>query len=88
MTLFCVYLWIFSFSDHLFYRAVLGNCLFHVQVAKFQPPDTINSIKQVFFMHSVLQEVAIKRRSLTWHPWKLSVKELIYNEVARCQPTS
>ena len=38
-----------SFSDHLFYRAPLGNCLFHVQVAEFQPPDTIKSISQVLF---------------------------------------
>ena len=32
-----------SFSDHLFYRAPLGNCLFHVQVAEFQPPDTVKN---------------------------------------------
>ena len=30
----CVYLWILrSFSDHLFYRAPLGNCLFLLQVS-------------------------------------------------------
>ena len=29
-----------SFSDHLFYRAPLGTCLFHAQVAEFPPPDT------------------------------------------------
>ena len=28
-------------SHHLFYRARLGNWLFHVQVAEFQPPDTV-----------------------------------------------
>ena len=42
-----------SFSDHLFYRAPLGNCLFHVQVAEFQPPDTIKSISQVLFKHFI-----------------------------------
>ena len=42
MTASCVYLWILrSFSEHLFYRAPLGKCLFHVQVAEFQPPDTV-----------------------------------------------
>ena len=39
----CVYLWILrSFSDYLVYRAPLGNCLFHLQVAEFQPPHTVN----------------------------------------------
>ena len=41
MTASCVYLRILrSFSNHLFYRAHLGNYLFHVQVAEF-PPDTV-----------------------------------------------
>ena len=40
MTASSVYLWILrSCSDHLFYRAPLGNCLFPVQVAGLQPPD-------------------------------------------------
>ena len=30
-----------SFSDHPFFRAPLGNSLFHVQVAEFQQPDKI-----------------------------------------------
>ena len=30
-----------NFLEHLFYRAPLGNCLFHVQVAEFQPPDAV-----------------------------------------------
>ena len=30
-----------NFLEHLFYRAPLGNCLFHVQAAEFQPPDTV-----------------------------------------------
>ena len=32
-----------------FYRVLLGNWLFHVQVAEFQPPDAIKSISQVLF---------------------------------------
>ena len=41
MTASCVYLWILrSCSDHVFYRVPLGNFLFQVQVAAFQPPDT------------------------------------------------
>ena len=44
MTVFSVYLRILrSFSELLFYRAPLGNCLFHVQVAEFQPPDTVKN---------------------------------------------
>ena len=43
MTASCFYLWILrSFPDHLFYRAPLENCLFHLQVAEFQPPHTVN----------------------------------------------
>ena len=30
-----------GFSEHLFYRAPLRNYLFHVQVAEFQPADTV-----------------------------------------------
>ena len=53
-------------SDDLFYRAPLGNCLFHVQVAEFQPPDTIKSISQVLFKHFIRkQEVAIRKHSFT-----------------------
>ena len=32
-----------SFWEYLFYRLPMGNCLFHVQVAEFQPPDTIKN---------------------------------------------
>ena len=32
-----------SFSEHLFNRAPLGNCLFRVQVGEFQPPDTVKN---------------------------------------------
>ena len=41
MTASCAYLRILrSFSEHLFHRAPLGNCLFHVEVAEFQSPGT------------------------------------------------
>ena len=76
-------------SDDLFYRPTLGNWLFHVQVAEFQPPDTIKSISQVLFKHFIRKrEVAIRKRSSTYNPGKLSVNKLVYNEVARCQPAS
>ena len=39
------------FSDYLFYRAPLGSCLFHLQVALFQPPDTIKIFSQVLFKY-------------------------------------
>ena len=32
-----------SFSERLFYGAPLGNCLFHVQAADFQPADTVKN---------------------------------------------
>ena len=32
-----------NLSEHLFFRASLGNCLFHVQFAEFQPPDTVKN---------------------------------------------
>ena len=55
-----------SFSDHLFFRAPLGNSLFHVQVAEFQPPDKIKSISQVLFKHLIRKrDVAIQRCSFT-----------------------
>ena len=40
MTASCVYLWILK---HLFYRALLRNCLFHVQVAEFKTADTVKN---------------------------------------------
>ena len=68
----CVYLWILrSYSDHLFYRAPLGNCLFHLQVAQFQP---IHTLKKWFYSKKVIsafqafileEKVAIRRRSCT-----------------------
>ena len=65
----------------------LRNCLFHVQVAEFQPSDTVKTIPQVFFKYFIEQrEVAIGRCSFTYTPWKLYVKKLICNEFTRCQP--
>ena len=53
-----------KFSEHLFYRAPLGNCLFHVQVAGFQPADRVIIISQVLFKHFIKErEVAIPRHS-------------------------
>ena len=50
-----------KFSDHLFYRAPLGNSLFHVDVAEFQPPDKIKSISEVLFKHFIQKrDVAIR----------------------------
>ena len=34
---------VFMFICVLFYGAPLGNCLFHVQVAEFQPPDSVKN---------------------------------------------
>ena len=43
----------------------------------------------MLFKHFIQeQEVAIRRRSFTWNPLKLSVKTLICNEIARWQSGS
>ena len=68
-------------SQHLFYRWPLGNCLFQVNVAEFQPADTVKNdftgAFQVFFKRT--------RSSLSkTYTWKLSIKKFIRNEVARC----
>ena len=50
------------------YRAPLRNCLFHLQVAVFQPADTLKNYcySQVLFKHFIQErEVAIRRRSFT-----------------------
>ena len=55
----CVYLWILrSFSDHLFHTAPLGNCLFHLQVAEFQPQHTVQK-----YFTSAFQAFHTRRRS-------------------------
>ena len=56
-----------SFPDHLFYRAPLGNCLFHVQVVEFQPPDTIKEYFTSAFQEFIWKrDVAIRRRSFSF----------------------
>ena len=71
MTVSYVYLWILylwilsvSFSEYLFHRAPLENYLFHLQVAEFQPVDTV--ISQVLFKYFIQErEEAIQRSSFT-----------------------
>ena len=47
------------------------------------------SISQVLFKHFIQEEeVAARMRSCTKNLWTLSVKKLIYNEVARCRPAN
>ena len=51
-----------NFSDHPFYRALLGNCLFHVQVAEFQPPDTVkNCFRDVSMLSKVVLIKIVKK---------------------------
>ena len=63
MTDSCVYLRILrSFSEHFFYGAPLGNCLFCVQVAEFPPPDTVKKYFTGAFKHLIQErEVAIRK---------------------------
>ena len=42
-----------SFFRIPFHRPPVGNCLFHVQVGEFQPPDTVKTISQVVFKHFI-----------------------------------
>ena len=47
------------------------------------------TISELLFKYFIQEQaVAIRERSFTLNPWKLSVKRLIRNEVARCQPAS
>ena len=58
MTASCVYLWILRrFSEHFFYRVPWGNRLFYVQVAEFQPPDTIKNYFTGAFYEGVCEGV-------------------------------
>ena len=44
MTVSCVSLrTLRGFLEHLFYKAPQGNYIFYVQVAEFQPPDTVKN---------------------------------------------
>ena len=59
MTALCVYLGILrSFSEHLFYRLSLGKCLFYVQIAEFQQPDTVRN-----YFTGVFQAFSTRTRS-------------------------
>ena len=77
-----------SFSEYLFYRAPMGNCLLLVEVEEFQPPTT-DSVKSYFT--NAFQAFYTKTRSIhskalfSQSPCKLSVKKLICNEVVRYQ---
>ena len=56
------------------------------RLSNFNHQVQSNSIRvsQVLFKGFIeVKEVAIRRRSFTYNPWKLSLKKLIYNEVAR-----
>ena len=43
---------------HLFYKAPFGNCLFHLQVAEFQPPHTVKK-----YCTSAFQAFYTRRKS-------------------------
>ena len=59
MTTSCIYLWILkSFSEHLFQRALLGNCLFNLEVAEFQSADIVKT-----YFIGAFQAYARKRSS-------------------------
>ena len=71
MTASCVYLWILrGFSECFFYKAPLGNWLFHVQIAEIQPLNTVKiyltGVFQAFFLRarSSLSKAFIYLRSL------------------------
>ena len=66
MTASCFCLWTLrSFSDHLFYRTPLGNCLFHLQV-QFQPPHTVNKYFTCTFQVFSTRRRRRRRRSSYW----------------------
>ena len=57
-----------------------------MQVAEFQPVDTIKSISHVLFKHFIQKrDVALPRRSFTSNLRKLIMNNLVYKEAARCQ---
>ena len=85
MTASSVYLRILrSFSKHLFYRTPMGNCLFHVQVIEFQPPDTVKN-----YFTSAFQAFYTRTRSSHSKTFiYLKSMKIICNEVPRCQLAS
>ena len=87
----CVCLWILRIcSDRPFYRAPLGNWLFHVQVAGFQPPDAVKRYLtgdfQVFYTRtrSSYSKAFIYLKSLIIS-CELFVKKLISASASRHQ---
>ena len=86
----CVYLTILrSFSEHLYHGAPLANCLFHVQVSDFQPPDTVKNYFICAFQAFCTRTISSHSKAFVClNSWILSVKKLICNEVARCHPAS
>ena len=92
MTTSSVYLW--SFSGHLFYREYLWETAIscRYEVSEFKKFQNVNhqiqwkTIPQTLFIQD--QEVAIQRRPFTYNLWKLFLKKLICNEVARCLPAT
>ena len=75
-----------KFSERLFYKCLLGNCLFHVHVAEFQPSNTVKNYFtgafQAFYQRtgSSLSKVFIYLKYLK----TTCVKKLIRDEVAKC----
>ena len=76
-----------KFSEHLLYRAILENYLFHVQVAEFRSVDTVKvyfrGAFEAFYKGtwSSFPEAFIYLKCL-----KIICDQLICNEVLRCQP--
>ena len=59
---FCLSVNFNMFFRTLFLESTSRNLLFYVQVAEFQPPDTVKIISQVLFKHVIQdREVAIPR---------------------------
>ena len=74
-----------SFIEHLWETAY-----FMYKLQYFNQQIQWRTISQVLIqaLYTRPREVAIRRRSFTWNPLKLSVKRLICNEVAGCQQAS
>ena len=90
MTVSCVSLrTLRCFLEHLFYKAPQGNYIFYVQVAEFQPPDTVKNYFidafQVFYRKRT--KSSHSKASIFLESLKITCEE-ICNEVARCQPAS
>ena len=71
-----------------FNRALLGNYLFHLQVAKFQPPHTVNKYFTCAFQAFYTRRSSYLKTSMYLKYLKIILKKLICNEVVRFQPAS